>query len=119
MLGTNRLLLVVLAATAVASPLLHSRDSFSCTSPRVRKEWSNLSKSQQTAYLDAEICLFDLPAQTTLRNVTSRYSDLIALHQNLTDYVHFDGVFLPWHRYFLHAHETLLRNECNYTGPIP
>ncbi|RAH77187.1 Di-copper centre-containing protein, partial [Aspergillus japonicus CBS 114.51] len=85
----------------------------------IRIEWSNLETSQQIAYLDAERCLWDLPAETHLPNVTSRYTDLVALHQSLTDYVHWDGVFLPWHRYLLHTHETLLRTQCNYTGPIP
>lgn len=31
----------------------------------------------------------------------------------------FKGAFLPWHRYFMHTHETVLRNECNYTGFQP
>lgn len=34
-------------------------------------------------------------------------------------YIHFVGAFLPFHRYFLLTHETLLRRECKYRGPIP
>lgn len=26
---------------------------------------------------------------------------------------------MPWHRYFMKTHETLLQNECNYTGAQP
>jgi hypothetical protein len=29
------------------------------------------------------------------------------------------GQFLPWHRYYMHIYETLLRDECGYTGFIP
>lgn len=35
------------------------------------------------------------------------------------DRLHPVGQFLPWHRGLIHAQETLLRNECNYTGPLP
>lgn len=132
-----------------------------CTSEnlRVRKEWRNMSQSEKSAYLEAEKCLFALPAQTTLDGVTSRWSDSQSLHralQNVTldsvyvgDVIHnvvciFDigstlccpllgtyseahaylstrlpqGQFLPWHRYYMHMHETVLRTECNYTGPM-
>ncbi|KAF3767350.1 hypothetical protein M406DRAFT_61271 [Cryphonectria parasitica EP155] len=95
---------------------------------RVRKEWRNLTPSEKEAYLTAEKCLFNLPANTTLDGVTSRWSDLQAVHrtlQNMTSYgvyvadiVHNVGQFLPWHRYYMHTHETLLRTECNYTGPM-
>jgi tyrosinase len=29
------------------------------------------------------------------------------------------GAFLPFHRMMMHAHESALRNECNYTGYQP
>ncbi|PQE32034.1 tyrosinase protein [Rutstroemia sp. NJR-2017a WRK4] len=51
----------------------------------VRKEWRNLSAAQKTAYLEAELCLMALPAQTTLSGVTSRFSDLQALHRSKTN----------------------------------
>ncbi|KAF7935120.1 uncharacterized protein EAE98_003165 [Botrytis deweyae] len=31
---------------------------------RVRKEWRNMSRSEKSAYLQAEQCLFNLPAAT-------------------------------------------------------
>ncbi|KAF7885976.1 uncharacterized protein EAF02_004485 [Botrytis sinoallii] len=95
---------------------------------RVRKEWRNMSTSEKSAYLQAEQCLFNLPAATTLSGVTSRFSDLQSLHRDKTnqtidglyvqDIIHNVGQFLPWHRYYMHAHETLLRTECGYTGPM-
>lgn len=33
--------------------------------------------------------------------------------------VHGVGVFLPWHRYAIWTFETILRDECNYTGAQP
>lgn len=97
---------------------INSRAS-NCSSVEVRKEWRNLSSTEQTAYLEAEICLMNLPAQTGLAAVTSRYSDLASLHQNLTLIIHEVGQFLPWHRYFVHVHQGLLASQCGYTGPIP
>lgn len=29
------------------------------------------------------------------------------------------GQFLPWHRWYIYAHERMLRDQCNYTGPMP
>ncbi|PYI33283.1 tyrosinase [Aspergillus indologenus CBS 114.80] len=96
-----------------------------CTRERLqtRKEWRNLDRSQQEAYLDAVQCLIDLPAETGMAYTTSRWSDLQALHRYYTnteygDVIHNVGQFLPWHRYLLHIHETLLREQCGYTGPM-
>ncbi|XRM44260.1 hypothetical protein ABZX51_007407 [Aspergillus tubingensis] len=97
---------------AFAAVVAARSSSSNCTNPAVRIEWSSLDSSEQIAYLDAERCLWDLSAETHLSNVTNRYTDLVAVHQSLTDYVHGDGVFLPWHRYYVHTHETLLRKHC-------
>jgi tyrosinase len=104
--------------TAAFSPQFNTRSS-NCTTVEVRKEWRNLTSAEQIAYLDAEICLMNLPAQTGLAAVTSRYSDLEALHQNLTTIIHDVGQFLPWHRYFVHVHHEILKTQCNYGGPVP
>lgn len=55
---------------------------------------------------------------------TSRFSDLQGSHRSYTDtiygdIIHYVGQFLPWHRMMMHAFETLMRNECNYTGTMP
>lgn len=54
---------------------------------------------------------------------TSRFSDLQGSHRSYTDtqygdIIHNVGQFLPWHRMFMYAFETLMRNECNYTGSM-
>ncbi|PSR88711.1 tyrosinase [Coniella lustricola] len=101
-----------------------------CTAEKVtiRKEWRKMTRAEKDAYLEAEKCLFNLPANTTLDGVTTRFSDLQALHrayQNVTqdsqfvgDIIHNVGQFLPWHRFYMHTHETLLREQCSYTGPM-
>ena len=108
----------VVKTAAVFLPRFNARSS-NCTTVEVRKEWRNLASAEQFAYLDAEICLMNLPAQTGLAAVTSRYSDLEALYQNLTAIIHDVGQFLPWHRYFVHVHHEILKTQCNYGGPVP
>lgn len=34
-------------------------------------------------------------------------------------YIHGNGLFLTWHRYFVWAYEQALRNECGYRGYQP
>lgn len=48
----------------------------------------------------------------------TRWDELAGLHQILALQIHSTGVFLPCHRYFLHAHEHLL-DECGYSVGLP
>lgn len=43
---------------------------------------------------------------------------LRSMHSQTRAY-HNQGAFLPFHRYLVHTHETILRTECNYTGTQP
>jgi tyrosinase len=49
----------------------------------------------------------------------TRYEDFLIEHQEMTPIVHFTGVFLPWHRMFLHEIERAMRVDCGYRGTIP
>lgn len=118
--------------------------SGTCTEEKmtIRKEWRHLSRTEQTKFLDAVQCLMDKPAKSGLTATTSRFSDLQALHRGMTNTAYADiihhvvcflplsflnetkkqatqGQFLPWHRYYMHIYEHLLRNECDYAGSIP
>lgn len=41
------------------------------------------------------------------------------MHINLTLNIHLDGIFLAWHRNFIHLLEQALINECGYNGTLP
>lgn len=41
------------------------------------------------------------------------------MHINSTFLIHFNGRFLPWHRYYTWIYEQALRSECGYTGYQP
>jgi tyrosinase len=73
------------------------------------------------SFITALKCLQAKPAKTakTCAGTKSRYIDYQALHIQQTDFIHFDGVFLPWHRYLLYLFEQDLRSTCGHTGTIP
>lgn len=105
----------------------------------IRKEWRNLSKAQQNKFLDALLRLMDSPAKSGPHSYHSRSSDLQALHRGMTNTAYADiftmsyvSVYCrsiatanysrkgqPWHCYYMHTYETLLRDKCSYTGSIP
>ena len=37
----------------------------------------------------------------------------------IREQIHFTGMFLPWHRYFVKYFEDALIYRCNYTGATP
>ncbi|KAI5820541.1 hypothetical protein BZA77DRAFT_257581 [Pyronema omphalodes] len=89
-----------------------------CVEKLQRRAWSDLSKSEKKEYIDAELCLMKMPQKTNLGGKT-RYDDLVKTHQLQAFLVHGDGLFLPFHRLQMHAHERALREECGYTGAQP
>lgn len=59
------------------------------------------------------------PARLGLPGARTRFDELQAIHQLQAYATHFVGAFLPFHRLMMHAHESALRTECNYTGYQP
>lgn len=143
------LLTTLLAAEGYAANSVTLRDdssivwnTTSCATSdlQIIKEWRNLTSAEKSAYIAAEKCLWELPANTTFDGVVNRHDDLTAVHQYLTPVIHavvksshcfvdyffsdrnrshnHQGQFLPWHRLFMKTHEHLMRTECNYTGPM-
>ncbi|TGJ87734.1 hypothetical protein E0Z10_g1063 [Xylaria hypoxylon] len=89
---------------------------------KVRRDWKTLSSAQKKEYIAAVKCLQKKPSiadPTFAPGSRSRYDDFVAVHINQTLSIHGTGNFLTWHRYFVHAYETALRNECGYTGYQP
>ncbi|KAI8949572.1 Di-copper centre-containing protein [Xylaria longipes] len=88
----------------------------------VRRDWNSLCPSQKKEYIAAVKCLQTKPSiadPTFAPGSRSRYDDFVAVHISQTLSIHGTGNFLTWHRYFTHAYETALRNECGYTGYQP
>jgi tyrosinase len=50
---------------------------------------------------------------------TSRYEDLVRLHQMDVSNIHGNPKFLPWHRYYLWTFEQVLRDECGFNRAFP
>jgi len=107
-------------------------------SRRSRKEWRTLSDDEKRDYLNAVKCLQSRPPKgQQFFDVRSRFDDFVALHINATGLaildqnggfvnltgptpgVHFNGIFLPWHRYLVWSYEQALRDECGYRGGQP
>ncbi|KAH6856124.1 monooxygenase [Chaetomium sp. MPI-CAGE-AT-0009] len=84
-----------------------------CTSPKLRKEWSQATRAEQTSYIQAALCLATKPSRLGLSSTL--YDDFARVHDILFSQVHSVPAFLPWHRYFVHVYEEAL-HECGYTG---
>lgn len=52
---------------------------------QIRKEWRNLTDTEKTAFIDAELCLMSAAGQTGLPGAVGRYDDLQAVHQHFTN----------------------------------
>lgn len=132
-----------LLAWTLALPLIteaaaiRSTAGKACTTTSQRKAWSDhlidpsnifcpdvltyryrhtLTHDEKLAYIDAEKCLMTLPAQLGLEGPRTRFDEFQKLHVLVAEIVHYVGAFLPFHRYLMHAHEHMLRTECDYTG---
>ncbi|KEY67777.1 hypothetical protein S7711_04095 [Stachybotrys chartarum IBT 7711] len=95
-----------------------------CTSRNVifRREYGSLSKAQRHDYVNAVQCLQALPPRTpssVAAGAKSRFDDFIVTHIQQTLEIHFSGIFMPWHRWFVHTYEKALRDECGYKGYQP
>jgi hypothetical protein len=59
----------------------------SCTAETVsvRKEWRSLSHEEKMAFVNAELCIMNLPGSTGLPGALSRFDDFQAAHQQGTN----------------------------------
>jgi tyrosinase len=81
-----------------------------------------MSGSERKDYIKAVQCLQKKPSKSDpawAPAAKTRYDDFVAIHVNQTMYIHGNGLFLTWHRYFVWAYEQALRNECGYSGYQP
>ncbi|KAF7349069.1 Di-copper centre-containing protein [Mycena venus] len=99
-----------------------------CVKPAVRREWRTLSVAERTEWIDAVKCLANLPHDTALTPTVNRsisnippinssssyYDDFVYMHM-----IHFTGLFLPWHRWYVAVYESALKSRCGFTGTSP
>ncbi|KAF8470980.1 Di-copper centre-containing protein [Russula ochroleuca] len=104
-----------------------------CTKPMIRREWRAFTTEEKADWIRAINCLSQLPHDPALTpsvdpsvslippvNTSSSYfDDIVYLHMDLNIRIHFTGLFLPWHRWYVHIFEESLKNKCGYTGVSP
>ena len=76
----------------VSNRTTQKRDGCTRHKLRVRREWRTLSNPQRRAFIDAILCLQQLPSQTPPEfapGAKTRYDDFIATHINQTAQIHF------------------------------
>ncbi|KAJ3011823.1 hypothetical protein NUW54_g2056 [Trametes sanguinea] len=49
----------------------------------------------------------------------SYWDDLVYIHMDLNTRIHSTGFFFPFHRFYVHAIETAMKERCGYTGAFP
>lgn len=95
-----------------------------CTADKLvyRKEYGSMSRQERLEYIAAVKCLQRLPARTPssfASGAKSRFDDFVVTHINQTLTIHYSGIFMPWHRWFVYNYEKSLRDECGYKGYQP
>ncbi|KAH9994462.1 Di-copper centre-containing protein [Russula vinacea] len=110
-----------------------SYENCTCTKPAIRREWRKFTTEEKANWIRAINCLSQLPHDPALTpsvdpsvslippvNTSGSYlDDIVYLHMDLSTRIHFTGLFLPWHRWFVHIYEESLKNKCGYTGVSP
>ncbi|KAJ7624811.1 Di-copper centre-containing protein [Roridomyces roridus] len=105
----------------------------SCTTPVLRREWRALTREERAHWIGAVKCLSNLPHDPNLvatvdpaisgigsiDTSASYYDDLVYMHMDLNVKIHFTGLFLPWHRWYMRVFEKALQIKCGYTGALP
>ncbi|KAI1261162.1 hypothetical protein F5Y18DRAFT_210957 [Xylariaceae sp. FL1019] len=89
-----------------------------CSSKEMRVEWGNMTNADRVSFVNSIKCLMEAPPKI-ITNLTSRYDELVNVHNSMSTQIHQYGVFLAWHRYFVNGFKSLLRDECDYQAPYP
>ncbi|KAF3805959.1 Tyrosinase ustQ [Colletotrichum gloeosporioides] len=103
-------------SSAAAGPLAKRNGTYT---QNQRKSWNALTDCEKTSYIEAELCLMSRPPRAGVAGAQNLWDELHYTHIYQGNYIHYVGHFLPWHRYFVRAHEMLLQTECNYTSAHP
>ncbi|KAH8978459.1 Di-copper centre-containing protein [Lactarius akahatsu] len=124
---------VVVVVFAITSYVIGALSKNVCTKPSVRREWRAFSAQEKAAWIRAVDCLSHLPHDPALTATVdpsisqippinasgSYYDDIVYTHMDLNIRIHFTGLFLPWHRWYVYLFENALKSKCGYTGVSP
>lgn len=69
----------------------------------VRKDYGSLTTPEKLNFVSAIKCVMSKPSllNPTVPAATNRFDDYAAVHINMTTSIHFNGIFLSWHRHFV------------------
>ncbi|KAI8901868.1 hypothetical protein BC833DRAFT_535205 [Globomyces pollinis-pini] len=81
-----------------------------CSNPSVRKEWSQLSRGEKDAYLNAVTALKNRAPAGRTDYARWNYNQFADLHIEMALDNHSKAPFLPWHRWFIHHYEQALQS---------
>ncbi|GAW10654.1 Di-copper centre-containing protein [Lentinula edodes] len=102
-----------------------------CTNTAVRREWRTLSTDERANWISAVQCLSELPHDPALTPYVnpddivsvnasgSYYDDIVYMHMDLNHIIHFTGLFLPFHRWYVQMYENALKEKCGFNGTSP
>ncbi|KAJ9458308.1 Tyrosinase [Diplonema papillatum] len=94
-------------APATGAPPTSAPDGSNPQCPaRVRKSYAYMSCAERQVYANAVLAL--------IKDRSDVYADLVKTHEQNQFYAHGTSAFLPWHRWFILAFETLLRGLPGY-----
>jgi hypothetical protein len=79
-----------------------------CSSPRIRKSWTELNNEEKRKFLDAVNQMKNNPSQTG--SGANRYEDFTVIHDVYKATAHNNSAFLPWHRHFINEFEKALQS---------
>ncbi|KAJ3046187.1 hypothetical protein HK097_000962 [Rhizophlyctis rosea] len=91
-----------------------------CRTPRIRKEFREITEREREQYVLAQICMRRTPSVLPDSvGSPSLYDDFVFVHWSANDEAHGTAAFPIWHRTFLTLFERSLNHFCDYDGPLP
>ncbi|KAF2427391.1 Di-copper centre-containing protein [Tothia fuscella] len=91
------LLLGFMIVKCSPSTAIKQSNKTACSQLRQRKAWHNLSNTEKTKYLNAELCLMNLNSTNNLLPTSrTKFQQLQEQHQIQSEFIHEVGAFLPY-----------------------
>ncbi|KAI8993090.1 Di-copper centre-containing protein [Trametes punicea] len=133
MLALFSLAKLLLSAAFIVGLSAIGAEAAACTEPSVRREWRKLPAPERAEWIAAINCLARLPHDDALTPTVNRsisnippvnasgsyWDDIVYIHMDLNTRIHETGLFFPFHRFYVHAVETAMKERCGYTGAFP